>query len=76
MNGQTVTQDLRSSFELEPIDEETIDVYCWRMEQLLRAGYARVLADALAADTRVDLHAACDLLASGCPQAIAYTIVS
>ena len=76
MNGQVIVHDLRVGIELEQDDEETIDVYCWRMEQLLRAGYTRVLADALAVDTVVDLHAACDLLASGCPQAIAYAIVS
>ncbi|HUY71850.1 MAG TPA: hypothetical protein VMV08_06375 [Gaiellaceae bacterium] len=76
MNGQAIVHDLRAGVELEHESEETIDVYCWRMEQLLRAGYARVLADALALDPRVDLHTACDLLAHGCPQGLAFGIVS
>ncbi len=76
MDSQTIAQRQRAGIELEPESMETIDVYCWRMEQLLAAGFTRVLADALAADGGVDLHAACDLLAAGCPQAVAYRIVS
>lgn len=76
MNSQTTAQGRRPGIELEPEQTEAIDVYCWRMEQLLQAGFTRVLADALAVDAGVDLHAACDLLAAGCPQAVAYRIVS
>jgi hypothetical protein len=76
MNSQTIAEDVLVTTELEVQDEEAIDIYCWRMEQLLQAGYVHVLADALAADANVDLHVACDLLAAGCPQAVAYRIVS
>jgi hypothetical protein len=76
MQGQAITRALQVRIEPAELDEETIGVYCWRMEQLLAAGYAHVLADALATDLGVDLHAACALLASGCPQAVAYRIVS
>jgi hypothetical protein len=48
-------------------DEHSVDVYCWRMERLLEAGYTRLVADALAQDTRVDLHGAVDLVRAGCP---------
>jgi hypothetical protein len=76
MNGQVIVKDLGAGTELEQEDDETIEVYCWRLEQLLLAGYTQVLADALAIDNRVDLHTACDLLDHGCPQAVAYGIVS
>ena len=58
------------------LDEAALGIYCWRMEQLLRAGYSRLCADALAEDVRVDLHLACDLLARGCDERVAYRILS
>ena len=57
-------------------DEHEIEVYCWRLEQLLDAGYSRATADALASDPAVDLHRACDLLASGCVEQTAFLILS
>lgn len=54
----------------------TIDVYCWRMEALLCAGYTRLCADVLAQDRKVDLHLACDLRARGCAEHTAYLILS
>ena len=57
-------------------DEMEIKVYCWRLEQLLDAGYSRATADALAGDPAVDLHRACDLLASGCVEETAFLILS
>ncbi|HEY4348959.1 MAG TPA: hypothetical protein VGM80_15385 [Gaiellaceae bacterium] len=76
MSEQAIEHEVLAGTELELQNESDIEIYCWRMEQLLNAGYAHVLADALATDLRVDLHRACDLLAYGCPQAVAYRIVS
>ncbi len=39
----------------------------WRFAQLLRAGYSRRQASALAGRRDVDLHLAVDLLRNGCP---------
>ena len=47
----------------------------WRMIVLLRAGYSWDDAVELATDTRVDLHAAAELLAKGCPSEIARRIL-
>jgi hypothetical protein len=58
------------------IAQAELDVYCWRLEQLLAAGYSQVVADQLADDAVVDLHRACDLLARGCDEATAYRIVT
>jgi hypothetical protein len=76
MHGQqALSLDVAGTTQLAPADEAAIDVYCWRMEQLLKAGYAHVLADTIAADGAVDLHVACDLLARGCPERTAYLIL-
>jgi hypothetical protein len=56
-------------------EEAEIDVYCWRMEQMLAAGYSHFIAGVLAANTEVDLHAACALISAGCPEATAYRIL-
>jgi hypothetical protein len=53
-----------------------IDIYCWRMEQMLAAGYSHIIAGVLAENTEVDLHAACDLIVAGCPEATAYRILT
>ena len=60
----------RSSFTAK----EAIDAYCWRVEQLERAGYSAPIAHELAADHQVDLHGACKLLSHGCPEHTAYAI--
>ena len=59
--------------ELEPLslDLRAAEIYCWRVEQLTRAGFAGDHAHLLAEDTSVDLHAACDLVLRGCPSRIA-----
>jgi len=63
--------------EIEPIvlDERAVAVFEWRLEELLRAGYDEY-ASALAEDNRVDLHVACDLRRSGCPEETAYRILA
>jgi len=47
----------------------------WRLEELLRAGYGPINAEALARQQRVDLHRACDLLAQGCSEELAASIL-
>ncbi len=57
------------------IEDEQIDVFCWRMEELMRAGYSLLVAGALAGRTDIDLHAACRLRAGGCPEETALSIL-
>jgi hypothetical protein len=65
-----------SADETATITQAELDVYCWRLEQLLAAGYNQVVADQLAEDVGVDLHRACELLARGCNEHTAYRIVA
>ena len=76
MQSRAIEQDVLGVFEVEEAELAPSDVYCWRLEQLMEAGYDRVPADELAADLDVDLHLACDLLARGCSQQLAFAIVS
>lgn len=46
---------------------EPLRVYCWRHEELMRAGYPIVAATRIASRMDVDLHAAVALLGQGCP---------
>ena len=48
----------------------------WRFAQLLRAGYDRADAEALARQTEIDLHFAINLVHRGCPPQIAQRILS
>lgn len=45
---------------------EPLRVYCWRHEELMRAGYSLVAATRIASRTDVDLHEAVELLERGC----------
>ncbi len=47
----------------------------WRLEQLLRAGYAAAAALMLADLVHVDLHVAVDLVRQGCPSDTALRIL-
>lgn len=75
MYEQVTSGGLLESPDLEVSGGEATDVYCWRMEQLLRFGYSHVAADIIAARTDIDLHVACDLLARGCSERLACKIV-
>ena len=75
MHGQAAGRDLLEDPGFATLEEDATDVYCWRMEQLLGVGYSLVVADVLARQTDVDLHAACDLLARGCAERTAYMIL-
>jgi hypothetical protein len=52
---------------IEPPSKSEIKVRDWRMYQLIKAGYSVLVAGELAVRRDVDLHQACELLASGCP---------
>jgi hypothetical protein len=62
--------------QLEEHDATIEEVFAWRLEQLLRAGYGRRDAGQLAARKDIDLHLAVDLLRTGCPTELAVSILS
>jgi hypothetical protein len=51
-------------------------VVVWRREQLLAGAVPVELADELAADWRIDLHALIELVESGCEPALAARILA
>ena len=48
----------------------------WRREQLRRAGFPDVLAQAGAAEERMDLHELIELVDRGCPPELALRILA
>lgn len=48
----------------------------WRRRRLLDAGFSYDLADELAADRRMDLHALLELVERGCPPTLAARILA
>jgi hypothetical protein len=48
----------------------------WRSQRLMSAGFAPELADRLAADDHVDLHALLELTDRGCPPHLAVRILA
>ena len=65
--------------ELEAVEAGQADefelVRCWRLEELLRAGYAEQDAVEVAFHLDIDLHYAANLVRRGCPSNIAARIV-
>jgi hypothetical protein len=57
-----------------PVSEED-RIILWRAEELQRAGFRPVIANALAAQKGVDLHLALDLVKNGCPHDTAIRIL-
>ena len=51
------------------------EVFGWRLEQLLQAGYDSRDAGRLAARRDIDLHEAVDLVSNGCPPELAVAIL-
>jgi hypothetical protein len=51
-------------------------VVAWRRRRLLDAGFGYDLADRLAGEFRVDLHALLQLVERGCPPVLAARILS
>jgi hypothetical protein len=48
----------------------------WRREQLTGSGFSLPLADAIAGDSRYDLHALIELVERGCPPDLAVRILA
>jgi hypothetical protein len=67
------TGEQHASTTQEPVGG---DIFLWRFDQLLLAGYSESSARRLAANAEVDLHRACDLLARGCPEQTALAILA
>ena len=61
-----------AELELERDDELVLN---WRRDELLRAGYGKRAALAIALDGRIDLHVAADLIRHGCPERTALRIL-
>jgi hypothetical protein len=72
MESMTSVQRPKTADECATLDEpgvpdRPLEVYCWRMERLLEAGYTLLVADALAQDPDVDVRRAVELLAARSP---------
>jgi len=52
------------------------DVFRWRRDQLVAAGFRRSLATAVALDGHYDLHALIELVERGCPPPLAVRILA
>ncbi|HET7368475.1 MAG TPA: hypothetical protein VFI83_08920 [Gaiella sp.] len=60
---------------LDPGERSELDrIHRWRVEELLRAGYAVPDALEIAVHTEVDLHWAASLVERGCPSSTAVRI--
>ena len=57
------------------VHDETEVIEAWRAEALERAGYGAREAAEIACRHDIDLHVATDLLARGCPAALALRIL-
>jgi hypothetical protein len=53
-----------------------LQVVAWRRRRLLNAGFGYELAEELAAEPRMDLHALLQLVERGCPPSLAARILS
>jgi hypothetical protein len=53
-----------------------IDVRSWRRCRLLEAGFPADVSEAVAADSRFDLHALLQLVDRGCPPELAVRILA
>jgi hypothetical protein len=52
------------------------EVYFWRREQLVEAGFGAALARRIAHDPGYDLHALIELVERGCPAELAVRILA
>ena len=76
MDSRVLENTAVEQIQLPQLDPRDIEIYCWRVEQLERAGYSGAFAHMLAEDNEVDLHLACDLMAHGCTEQTAYSILA
>jgi hypothetical protein len=67
--------DALTAAELQRPKDELRIVEEWRVEELVRAGYAESAARTIAQRTDVDLHRAVDLLRNGCSPELALNIL-
>jgi hypothetical protein len=75
MDSSLLTEIAEEETDLAPLDPRAVEIYCWRVEQLERAGYSGGFAHILAENNYIDLHLACDLITRGCPEQTAYAIL-
>ena len=75
MKSRVLESTTAQQIELPQLDARDIEIYCWRVEQLERAGYSGAFAHMLAENCEIDLHLACDLLSRGCTEQTAYSIL-
>jgi hypothetical protein len=61
--------------EVKQQDATAEEVLRWRFEQLVQAGYSKREARLISARMDVDLHQAVDLIAGGCPNELALSIL-
>jgi len=57
-------------------DGPELQILSWRLRRLLEAGFGIDLAEGLAADRRMDLHALLSLVARSCQTTLAARILS
>jgi hypothetical protein len=73
------SEDTPTAMEVHPLARRPLSeedrIILWRAEELQRAGFRPVIANALAAQKGVDLHLAVDLVKSGCPHDTAIRIL-
>lgn len=63
-------------FPLAWEETEAARIEGWRLGELLRVGYPVRVAEHLAKDFTVDLHAACEILDQGCSPELAEAILT
>ncbi len=73
--ARLVTVDSMTVQETELAGEAATQVVCWRFQQLRSVGFGLTDATIIASDTRVDLHAAADLVQRGCPTRLVLEIL-
>jgi hypothetical protein len=62
--------------QFEQLEEsEAVEVLRWRFDVLLRIGFDIEQAAVIAANVEIDLHAAEDLIRTGCPRDLALQIL-
>jgi hypothetical protein len=59
-----------------PLQIPDDDLVAWRRRRLCRAGFDAALADVVARDCAMDLHALLELVDRGCPPALAARILA
>jgi hypothetical protein len=64
-----------ASAEFETVEEREVELFRWRLDELLQAGYTLDDALTLTSMLEVDLHLAVDLPRRGCPHATALRIL-